>query len=177
MDLPALGRPTSATKPAFISPAQAARRRPARSRLHRTRRDSPPLGLDNFDVEAVDLERARRPPARGRGATAGSRPPSRSLCPRSSTFIRFAISSTCDAAAEHELAVAFVDDALDFDVVLVANLADDLFEQIFERHEAGGAAVFVDDDRDLHPLALKLLQQIRARAWSRARSAPAESAA
>ena len=78
-----------------------------------------------------------------------------------STFIRLAISSTCTLPLNRNLPLAFIDDALDFDVVLVANLADDLFEQIFDRHEARGAAVLVDDDRALQPLALELLQQIR----------------
>ena len=64
-------------------------------------------------------------------------------------------------AAEHEPAVAFVDDRLGLDVVLVADLADDLLEQILDRHEARGAAVFVDDDRALRLLALELLQQLR----------------
>ncbi len=56
---------------------------------------------------------------------------------------------------------ALVDDRLAFDVVLVADLADDLLEQILDRHQPGGAAVFVDDDRDLHLLALELLQHLR----------------
>ena len=65
------------------------------------------------------------------------------------------------AAAHQELPAPFVDDAFDFDVVFVADLADDLFEQIFNGDQAGGAAVLVDDDRDLHATALKLLEQIR----------------
>ena len=63
-------------------------------------------------------------------------------------------------AAEHERPVAFLDDRLGFDVVLVANLAEDLFDEILERHEAGGAAVFVDDDGALNALMLELAQQL-----------------
>ena len=63
-------------------------------------------------------------------------------------------------AVEHEPAAAFVDDRLGLDVVLVANLADDLLEQVLDRHEAGGAAVLVDDDGDLRLLPLELLQQL-----------------
>ena len=63
--------------------------------------------------------------------------------------------------AEHERAVAFVDDRLGLDVVLVADLADDLLEQILEVTRPGGAAVLVDDDGHLHLLALEFLQQLR----------------
>ena len=57
-------------------------------------------------------------------------------------------------------AVALVDDRLGLDVVLVADLADDLLEQVLDRHQARGAAVLVDDDRALNLLALELLQQL-----------------
>ena len=82
-----------------------------------------------------------------------------------------------DLAAEHERAVALVDDRLGLDVVLVANLADDLLEQVLDRHQAGGAAVLVDDDRDLHLLALELLQQLGHALGLRARRSPAAAAA
>ena len=65
-----------------------------------------------------------------------------------------------DLAAEHEAAPALVDDGLDLDVVLVADLADDLLEQVLDRDQAGGAAVLVDDDGALHALALELLEQL-----------------
>ena len=55
----------------------------------------------------------------------------------------------------------FVDDRLGLDVVFVADLADDLLEQILDRDQARRAAVFVDDDRELGLLALELLQQLR----------------
>ena len=63
--------------------------------------------------------------------------------------------------AEYPRAVAFIDNRLGLDVVLVPNLADDLLEQILERDEAGRAAVFVDDDRHLDLPALEFLQQLR----------------
>src|SRR5215472_7236072 len=34
------------------------------------------------------------------------------------------------------------------DVILILNVADELFDEVFERHDAGGAAVLVDDDRE-----------------------------
>ena len=46
------------------------------------------------------------------------------------------------------------------DVVLVADLADDLLEHVLDGHQAGGAAVLVDDDRHLHLPALHLLEQL-----------------
>ena len=63
-------------------------------------------------------------------------------------------------AAEDERPVGFLDDRLRLDVVLVANLAEDLFDQILERHKAGGAAVLVDDNRALNALVLELAQQL-----------------
>ena len=66
---------------------------------------------------------------------------------------------------------------LELGVVLVANLTDDLLEQIFDRDEPRGAAVLVDDERRLDALALELLQQLGHELGFRARSAPGESAA
>ena len=79
-------------------------------------------------------------------------------------------------AAEDEAAAALVDDRLGLDVVLVADLADDLLEQILDRDQAGGAAVLVDDDRALHLLALELLQQLGHALGLRARPPPAAAA-
>ena len=45
-------------------------------------------------------------------------------------------------------------------VELVTNLADDLFKQIFERDEAGRAAIFVEDDGDMRPHLAHLFQCI-----------------
>ena len=103
-----------------------------------------------------------------RSPTAGTRPmcdsrnpptvsnPSRSI----GTFRRSHHFVDVDLPAEQEAAVAFVDDRLGLDVVLVADLADDLLEQIFDRHQAGRAAVLVDDDRALLLLPLELLEQL-----------------
>ena len=63
-------------------------------------------------------------------------------------------------AAEDEAAAALVDDRLGLDVVLVADLADDLLQQVLDGDQSGGAAVLVDDDGALRLLALKLLQQL-----------------
>ena len=73
-----------------------------------------------------------------------------------------AIADLVDAGlgAEHPRAVALVHDGLGLDVVLVPDLADDLLEQILERHEPGGAAVLVDDDGHLHLPALELLEEL-----------------
>jgi hypothetical protein len=65
-----------------------------------------------------------------------------------------------DLGAEHEDAVPFLDDGVALDVVFVADLADDLLEHVLDRHEAGRAAVLVDDDRRLDLPALKLAQQL-----------------
>ena len=65
-----------------------------------------------------------------------------------------------DLPAEDEAPVSFVDDLLGFDIVFVANLADDFLEQIFERHQPRRPAVFVDDDGALRLVRLKLLQQL-----------------
>ena len=43
--------------------------------------------------------------------------------------------------------------------MLVVNLADDLFEQVFDGDEAGDAAVLVDDDAHMLLFALHLAQQ------------------
>ena len=66
-----------------------------------------------------------------------------------------------DLGAEDVRAVAFLHDRIRLDVVFVADLADDLLEKILDGDEAGGAAVFVDDDRHLDLPALELLQQLR----------------
>ena len=44
-------------------------------------------------------------------------------------------------------------------VVLVADVADDLLDQILDRHEPVDAAVFVDDQRHVEPRRLHLLEQ------------------
>jgi hypothetical protein len=73
-------------------------------------------------------------------------------------------------AAEHERAVPFVDDRLGLDVVLIADFADNLLQQILDCHESRRAAVLVDDDGDLHLLPLEFLQQFVDAFWFRART-------
>ena len=46
-----------------------------------------------------------------------------------------------------------------FDVILVLDLADDLFEQVLDRHQAGSAAVLVHHDRDMHLARFEIPQQ------------------
>ena len=120
-----------------------------------------------------------------RSPTAGTRPmcdsrypptvskPSRSIW----TLSRSATSSMSTLPLKTKAAVALVDDRLGLDVVLVANLADDLLEQIFDGHEAGRPAVLVDDDRALRLLALELLQQFGHALGLRHDDAPAAAAA
>ena len=69
-------------------------------------------------------------------------------------------SCTCALPLNDEHAVALVDDRLGLDVVLVADLADDLLDQVLERDQPGGAAVLVDHDGHLEPVALELPQQL-----------------
>src|SRR3954447_5964120 len=64
-------------------------------------------------------------------------------------------------AADHVFAVAEVDDRSFVFLVLVRDLADDLFDDVFDRDDARRAAVFVDNHRHLNVLALKLAQQFR----------------
>src|SRR3954463_10840663 len=45
-------------------------------------------------------------------------------------------------------------------VVLIGDLADDLLEDVLDRHQSRGAAVLVDDDRDMALLGLHLPQQL-----------------
>ena len=67
------------------------------------------------------------------------------------------------------------------DVVLVLDLADDLLEQVLDRHEAGRAAVLVEHDRDVDLAALELVQEVvdgqSTRARTRACAAPSGTAA
>ena len=54
-----------------------------------------------------------------------------------------------------------VGDGVGLDIVFVANLADDLLEQVFDRDQASGATIFIDDDGHLRLTALHLLEQLR----------------
>ena len=45
-------------------------------------------------------------------------------------------------------------------VVFVVDLADDLFENVLERHHAAGAAELIDDNGHVHLVVLELAQQV-----------------
>ena len=55
----------------------------------------------------------------------------------------------------HDLAVGQVE--------LVVDLADDLLEQVLERHQSLDVAVLVDDEREAPAVALELRQLLRQR--------------
>ena len=62
--------------------------------------------------------------------------------------------------AGHEpLAARKRDDARLLPVVLIADLTDELLDEVLERHDAGGAAVLVDDDGEGGARSPKLAQQ------------------
>jgi len=44
-------------------------------------------------------------------------------------------------------------------IVLIANLPDQFLDDIFNGDKPGGSAVFIEDDGDMKPSALKLAQQ------------------
>ena len=123
--------------------------------------DSPALGLEYLHGEPVDVDPLALGGHPAEGAPAGSRRPSSNPA-RSTTTPNWSSSSRhVGLAADDEDAVAFVDDWLGLRVVLVADLTDDLFDQILEGDEPRRAAVLVDDDGALDALALELLQQVR----------------
>src|SRR5438094_7350037 len=62
-------------------------------------------------------------------------------------------------AADQILAAAKVEDGDLFLLVLVGDLADDLLDDVLEGDDPRRAAILVDDDGDLHVLALQLAQQ------------------
>ena len=61
----------------------------------------------------------------------------------------------------HRAAVVIdrLDEGFVFDVVLVFDLAHDLFKYVFDSTEAGQIAVFVDNDRHVITVLAELLQQ------------------
>ena len=170
VDLPAFGRPTSETNPAFTS---RPRRPAAAARADADLVDAAPLGLEDLDVEAVDRRTARRRPARGRRASARSRRRSRTRRRRSRRRAARPCSPIADLAAEDERVVGLAHDRLGFEVVLVANLADELLDDVLDGDQAGGAAVLVDDDRELEAAAAGTRAGDPRRAWFRARTPPA----
>jgi hypothetical protein len=126
---------------------------------HPDARDAALLRVDHFDVEAVDFEvlaHCRHAPKPRQQIAAHG-------------FEAVAVDGDLHqvghlvhvhAAAQQEPAVAFFDDPFDLDVVFVADLADDLLEQVLDGDQARRAAVFIHHHRDLHAAALEFLQEI-----------------
>ena len=65
--------------------------------------------------------------------------------------------------ADPHAAAAQLLDLVGVDVVLVGDLADDLLEQVLDGDQAGGAAVLVDDDRDVGAASLHVAHQLVGR--------------
>src|SRR4029079_2512638 len=107
--------------------------------------DATALGLEHLDVETVEIELL---PDHGHAAELRQQV----AADRAEALARDVDAQPAvqlgdgDLPAEHEHAVPLVLDGLGLDVVLVPDLADDLLEQILNRNQAPGAAVFVDDD-------------------------------
>ena len=59
-----------------------------------------------------------------------------------------------DRGQQHESPIALVDDRLRLIVVLVADLADDLLDQVLNGNQTGRATVLIHDDRALQLLDL-----------------------
>src|SRR5690606_36525867 len=115
-----------------------------------------PLDLEHLDREFVDVEGlpdVRHVAEPGQQVAAdGFEPFALDLHAK-----RLAHLVDADLAAEDEHAVAFADHGLALDVVFVANLANDLLEQVLDGYEPRRAAVLVDDNGHLHLADLYLL--------------------
>ncbi len=91
--------------------------------------------------------------------SARTRPPTVLTSSRSKLWPSTASSSERHAAFHPELVVLHhLDRRHLVDVVFILNLADDLFQNILERHDAGGAAELVDHDRQVTGAALKIAE-------------------
>ena len=110
---------------------------------------------------------ARAPPCRR--CAEGARAASRTTAPTGSAHSSSSIctpsvrSSSIVARASTSQALSLVrhrHDARRLDVELVADLADDLLEQILHRHDAARAAVLVDDDGDRGLRALHVAEHV-----------------
>ena len=121
--------------------------------------DPAPLGVDDFDAQPVDVEPLadRRDAADMRQEKAADGFESLPLDRHPQPLHDFV---DVDLAAEQKAPVPFVDDRLGFDVVLVADLADDFLEQVLGRDEARRPAVLVDHDGTLRLLPLEHLEQL-----------------
>ena len=69
-------------------------------------------------------------------------------------------SSIVGPAVDPRLVVGEPDDHRLLGVVLVLDLADDLLEQVLDRHEAGRPAVLVEHDRDVDLPPLELVEEV-----------------
>ena len=65
-----------------------------------------------------------------------------------------------DARVHHRLALGDGQHERLLRVVFVADLADDLLDEVLERHDPRGAAVLVDDDGEVDFVALHLAQEL-----------------
>ena len=97
----------------------------------------------------VDVEPLADAPARARRARARSRRRSRSPRARSRRRAARPASSMATLALKTKTSSPSSTIGSALDVVLVANLADELLDDVLDGDEAGGAAVLVDDDRQL----------------------------
>ena len=177
VDLPTLGRPTTATKPertlrrqfplraASLSPVGVAVGRAVGRRVGR-RLDAHPLDapaphVDRGQAEAVHLDRVARvghPPDEVEHETADGVPrPVRAARPRAARRrrppSRPALTSTDPSARRSTVGLLHVE--------LVDDVAHQLFEQVLERDQPGRPAVLVDHDGHVELLLLHLAQEVR----------------
>src|SRR5438552_1749450 len=62
---------------------------------------------------------------------------------------------------ENRLMLADLLDARLFrQIILILDLTDDLLKEVFNRNQAGGAAILVNNQRHVHAALLQLLQQL-----------------
>ena len=69
---------------------------------------------------------------------------------------KFAEFVELDAAANDERAAGFADDVRRRGAIFFADFADNFFNQVFNRRDAGHQAVFIDDDGHLLAFALHI---------------------
>src|SRR5689334_6721152 len=156
VDLPALCRPRNETKPDLPLILDGCRLAAAEPDLG----DTPTLDLEHLDVETIDVEAL----ADVRHASqVREQVPADSFESLAFDCHAESIHDLVDAhlSTEDERAVGLLDDRFALDVVLVANLADDLLEQILDGDEPGGAAVLVHDDGHLRLAPLHVFEQLR----------------
>ncbi len=69
--------------------------------------------------------------------------------------------SNADRAVDHEAAIRFAMNVLMKRAGRAGEVADDFFENVFERHQASDVAILIDDERDAPAVTLKV-QQLHA---------------